>query len=332
MHILIIGVGSIGERHLRSFLRIHGVRCSIAEPNRGTREKIITQYTVQEAYVDFMEANLDDFDGIVICTPTNLHIPVTLELVKAGKHILLEKPLAMNMNGVDQLKRLHSLGKTVLNVGYNFRCDPLYQELRDRILAGEAGSIRLVNYYIGQYWPRMRKDYPPKYAQSRTTGGGAIPDHLVHMINFFEWCFGPPIEVSANQWRLGLKEIATEDTANIIFKFKGGIIAFLGICLCQQDNKMSLQVIGEASTIQLSSEKGCLEIFNPEDRTWINGTSKSLDRDTVFLHQAKHFIDCIEGRDTPRCTLKEAEQTLKTILAALKSSDSDGRFVKVNVD
>ena len=204
MHILIIGVGSIGERHLRSFLRIDGICCSIADTNTGTLERIASQYPVREVYADYREANLNNFDGVVVCVPANLHIPITIELVKAGRHVLLEKPLAMSIYGVDELKRLHTNGKTVLCVAYNYRSDPLYRELRDRILAGDAGSIRLINYYVGQYWPHMRNDYPPQYAQSRTTGGGAIPDHLIHIINFLEWCFGPPLEVSACQWRLGL--------------------------------------------------------------------------------------------------------------------------------
>lgn len=331
MHILIIGVGSIGERHLRNFLRISGVSCSVAEVNPGTLKKITSQYSVKHAYADYREADLNAFDGVVICIPANLHIPVTMEMVKAGKHVLLEKPLAMSVEGVEELKKLNATGKTVLCVGYNYRSDPLFRELRDRVLAGDAGSICLVNYYVGQYWPQMRKDYPPQYAQSRDTGGGAIPDHLIHMINFLEWCFGPPLEVSACQWRLGLTDVATEDTANVVLKFKGGMVAFLGICLFQRDNRMSLQIIGETSTIQFNGGKNHLEIFNTAASIWMKGTNHAVDRDTVFMYQAQHFIDCIRGKDNPRCTLEEAEQTLKTMLAALQSSDSDSRFIMTGV-
>ena len=76
MHFLIIGVGSIGERHLRNLLRIEGVGCSIAETNPVTREKVASEYQVKAAYSDYRDADLAAFDGAVICVPANLHVPI----------------------------------------------------------------------------------------------------------------------------------------------------------------------------------------------------------------------------------------------------------------
>jgi predicted dehydrogenase len=328
MHILIVGAGSAGERHLRNFLCLDGVHCSIAETDTSRREKIAARYPLQAAYSGYREALANKFDAAVICIPADLHIPVASEIVETGIHVLLEKPLAMTMDGVDGLKRLLDKKKTVFSIAYTLRSDPLFRELRERAINGEAGSILLVNFYAGQYWPNMRQDYPPRYAQSRSTGGGAIPDHLIHMINFLEWCFGSPREVSARHWRLGLPDIATEDTAYLVLNFASGVVAFLGICLFQHDTNMRVQMIGEGTTIQLRAEADYLEIFNRGDGNWRTGTNKKLDREMVFREQARHFIECIKGRETPRCTLAEAEQTLQTMLAALHSGDSGGRPVK----
>lgn len=329
MHILIIGAGSIGERHIRNFLRIGGVRCSVAETNTVIRDRIAADYPLQGAYEDYRDASLSDFDGIVICVPTNLHINIAQSMVEAGANVLLEKPLSMSLEGVDDLQRLVEEKSTIFSVAYTLRSDPLYRELRDRIIACEAGAVRLVSFYLGQYWPRMRKGYPPAYAQSRATGGGAIPDHLIHIINFLEWCFGLPEEVSAGQWRLGLPDISTEDTASMVIKFKTGLIAYLGICLFQQDSAMRVQVIGEKTTIQLREESDSLEIFDSALNTWRRGKATKLDRDSVFMYQAQHFLDCIRGEGKPRCNLEEAAQTLRTMLAALQSGDTDSRFVRV---
>ena len=97
-----------------------------------------------------------------------------------------------------------------------------------------------MNFYAGQYWPRLRKDFPPKYAQKRETGGGAIPDHLVHLLNFVEWLFGPPDSISAKQWHLRLEEIATEDIAFATMVFPGGRVAQFGLCLFQRDTNLRL--------------------------------------------------------------------------------------------
>ena len=71
------------------------------------------------------------------------------------------------------------------------------------------------------------------------------------------------------------------------------------------------------------------EIFDDTTGQWRKGTARALDRDDLFRDQAQHFIDCIQGRATPHCTIEEAEQTLRTILTALQSADTDGRFLKV---
>ena len=81
MHFLIIGVGSIGERHLRNLLRIDGVSCSIAEINATMREKTTREYTVQQIYADYRDADLSTFDAVVICVPAHLHIPIALDVV-----------------------------------------------------------------------------------------------------------------------------------------------------------------------------------------------------------------------------------------------------------
>jgi predicted dehydrogenase len=327
MHFLIIGAGSIGERHLRNFLRIKGVHCSVADTSLKILERIKSEYRVDAVYSDYRDARLESFDGVVICIPANLHITVARDIMGSGTNILLEKPLSMNTDGLDELKQLVMEGKGIFSVAFTLRSDPLYRELRDRIVSGEAGAVSMVNFYAGQYWPAMRKDFPPKYAQSRVTGGGAIPDHLIHMINYLEWCFGKPANVAARQWKLGLTDIETEDSGCVIIEFDKGPVAVLNICLFQQDNVMKLQVIGKETTLRLSSETDRLEIFDPAGNTWRCGDITRIDRDMVFLEQAKHFIDCIQGKAEPRCTLAEAEQTLKTMLAALQSGDSDSRLI-----
>jgi len=329
MHFLIIGVGSIGERHLRNFLRIDGVRCSLAEVDTATRERVAAAYGVEASYGDYREADLSAFDGAVICVPADQHVPIAQDVVSAGTHVLTEKPLAMSLDGVDRLRRLRDEKNVVVSVAYTLRSDPLIKELKQLVESAELGEARVVNFYAGQYWPRMRKGYPPWYAQRRETGGGAIPDHLVHYINCLEWMFGAPEEVSAKQWRLGLQDIATEDTAFVTMRFPGGQVAQLGVCLFQRDTNLRLQVVAEAGTIQMNADSDALEIFLDRTSEWTRGRARRLKRDDVFRDQARHFIDCIQGRATPRCTVEEAEQTLRTVLAALESSDGDGRFVKV---
>ena len=329
MHLLIIGVGSIGERHLRNFLRIEGVRCSIAEIDPQLRQKIAADYQVQDVHTDYHDAPLSSYDGVVICTPANLHIAMASDVIAAGAHVLTEKPLAMTFDGIDQLKKLRDEKAVVASVAFVMRCEPLITELKQRVDAGELGSVRMINWYAGQYWPRMRKDYPPQYAQSRHTGGGVIPDMIIHTINYLEWIFGPVAQISASHWRLGLEDIATEDTASVTMRFAAGQIAQLGVCICQRDTNARMQIIAEDGTLQTTHESDAISIFNDNTSQWTKGSARTIDRDDLFRAQAQHFIDCIQGKATPRCTIEQGEQTLRTVLAALESADSDSRFIDV---
>ena len=82
MHILIIGTGSIGQRHLRNALRIEEVRCSVAEMDAATREKVASEHALQGVYADYREADLASFDGVVIAVPAHLHIPIALQAIQ----------------------------------------------------------------------------------------------------------------------------------------------------------------------------------------------------------------------------------------------------------
>ena len=100
-HILIVGVGSIGQRHVENFLKVDDVRCSIAEMDETIRQRVADQFPIEQTYGDFREADLPAFDGVAICTPTNTHIRFATEVASAGTHVLCEKPLDTSLDGVD---------------------------------------------------------------------------------------------------------------------------------------------------------------------------------------------------------------------------------------
>ena len=122
---------------------------------------------------------------------------------------------------------------------------------------------------------------------------------------------------------------ATEDIGSVTLRFPGGPVAQLGMCLFQRDNNLRLQIIADQGTYRLLHDSEQLEVYTEAAGEWTPGRHRRGDRDDTFLDQARHFIDCIEGRATPRCTLEEGEQTLRTVLAALESADGDSRFVPI---
>src|SRR4051794_30958568 len=103
--LLIVGVGSIGERHLRCAQHIQSVELAICEINAGLQQTIAERYSIQHVYTDFDAALAARPTSAVICVPANLHVSLARRLVESGIHVLIEKPLSTSLDGIDQLRQ-----------------------------------------------------------------------------------------------------------------------------------------------------------------------------------------------------------------------------------
>ncbi len=328
-HILIVGGGSIGERHLRNFLRHEGVTCSLVEPDAALSQELGAQYKIHQAHSDLQAVDLSGVDGVIICTPTNLHVPMLIQLADAGVGILCEKPLAITTRGVDDLTTAIKQHGTVVDMAFCLRHNPLAKEVKERIDSGDLGPVSVVLGIISQYWPKMRAQWPPQYAIRRETGGGVIPDHMVHLINLLEWLMGTVSSVSAFQRHMKLQDIGTEDFGTVTLRFNEDRVAVLTTCLFQHNRQDTLQFVGDDATAIYDPAQDHLQIYRATTQTWEPGRAANINRDDLFYRQAGHFLACLRGQATPRCTVDDAAGTLNTILAAMKSSDGNGEFVEI---
>ena len=103
--VLIVGVGSIGQRHLRCFQQTGRVRLSICEINPDVAIASRRGYRIDRSIADLDAALADRHDAAVIATPAHLHVPMAIRLAEAGVHLLMEKPLSTSMEGVDTLRQ-----------------------------------------------------------------------------------------------------------------------------------------------------------------------------------------------------------------------------------
>ena len=120
-NILIVGAGGIGTRHIRCFLKTKRCRVSVCEPRSEKLKEIKQEYPIKDAFKDFTAVNLRNFDGVVICTPPNLHIPMAQRCADEGVHFLLEKPLSLNLKGIEELKATIKNKGIVAGVAYVYR-------------------------------------------------------------------------------------------------------------------------------------------------------------------------------------------------------------------
>jgi predicted dehydrogenase len=315
--VLVIGVGSIGERHVRCFQATGRADVAICEPDSAIRATIADRYGIAKCYTSFEKALEHPFDLAVVATPAPFHIPQARKLVEHGISPLIEKPLSLSLDGLPELEPSVAVRGITAGVAYPFRAHPSLAAMRAAILEGRFGRPLQVTVVAGQHFPTYRPAYREIYYRDRATGGGAIQDALTHMINAVEWIVGPTTSVVADAERLKLDGVAVEDTAHVIAR-NGDVLANYSLNQHQPANELSITVVCERGQSRFEGHRACWSWLSEVDGAWQEETTM-LDRDTLFRRQAEEFIAAVDRRTQPLCTLAEGRATVETVLAILKS-------------
>ena len=315
--VVVIGVGSIGERHVRCFLATGRAAVSMVETRATLADEVSQRYGVP-AYPDLEQALAQDPTVAVIATPAPLHVPMATRLVEAGLHVLIEKPLSISLEGVARLKDLIAAQRVTVAVAYVYRAFPMLVSMRNALASGRFGTPRQLTAVCGQHFPTYRPAYREIYYASRKMGGGAIQDALTHIINLGEWLVGPVDRVVADAAHLVLPGVEVEDTVHVLTR-QGPLLGSYALNQHQAPNEATVSVICDEGTVRCEIHNNrWLSMKKPGD-PWQEEAFGTTARDTPFVAQAHAFLDAVEGKAAPLCTLEEGIQTLKVNLAILNS-------------
>ena len=315
---LIVGVGSIGERHLRCFQRTERVRTSICEVHPDLRERIAKEYGIERCFDNLNDALKVHHDVAVVATPAHLHVPMARQLAEADVHLLIEKPLSTALDGVDALCDLVNQKQLVAAVAYIQRANPALVAMKQAIDSGRFGRPLQITALCGQDFPFYRPAYREIYYADHATGGGAIQDALTHIINAGEWLVGPINRLIADAAHQSLEGVEVEDTVHLLTRHDNVLGSFT-MNQYQAPNEAIITVVCEKGTARLEILERRWSWMVEPGTPWNVETSDVPERDTLFVNQANHFLDAVENRAVPACSLAEGVQTLRCNLAALES-------------
>jgi len=323
-NILVVGGGSIGERHLRCFLKTGKVYVSLCDTSPAIRERLKGQYPVVDVIEDYASADLARYDTVIICTPAQLHISMALRAVEAGCNVLCEKPLSTTLDGIDALAAAIERKGVHFVVAYVQRAMPPLAELKRRIDSGEIGQIKHVLAAWGQHFPTYRPAYRQIYYADRRTGGGALQDAVTHVLNYVQWCMGPASSVYCQADHMVLPGVTVEDTASLILRFRNSpAIGTITLNQFQTNNSGVYEFAGTEGTLRLETTGWRIGVCKDEQWSWTE--PRTFERDDFFIRQAELFLKTVDEGAPPLCTLSEARDTLAAILGSLTSSDQNRR-------
>jgi len=319
--ILIVGGGSIGERHLRCFQRTGRTGVSLCEIRDDLRGQIAERYRLSQTYSSLETALAENWDAGVICTPANLHIPMAMAFAEKSIPVLIEKPLSVALEGIAEFQERIVSQSLPVSVAYVLRHHPGFLAMKQALGDSRFGRPVEVVMTGGQHFPFYRPAYRETYYTRHETGGGAIQDALTHMMNAAEWLVGPVTKLVADAEHCLLEGVAVEDTVHVLTRH-GGVLGSFSLNQHQAANETTLTVICEQGMLRFESHNcrwlSCLKPGEP----WNVEGEFSLERDDLFVAQANAFLDQLEDKRGPACSIEEALQTLRVNLAALESLKS----------
>lgn len=318
-HILVVGVGSIGERHVRCFQNTGRARLSICEVHDSLREKVGQRYGIERCYSDLATALAEPHDAVVVAAQAHVHIPIAQQAADAGLHLLIEKPLAIALDGIESLKQTVLRERLVAAVAYVYRAHPALAAMRLAIQEGRFGRPLQVVAISGQNFPTYRPAYQDTYYRDRAMGGGAIQDAMTHVINATEWLVGPADRLIADATHQLLEGVDVEDTVHLMARH-GDVMGCYALNQHQAPNENTITVVCERGTARFEMHRNRWRWVTEVEGQW-EEEQTPLERDTLFTRQAGAFLDAIAGKANPLCTLDEGLQTLRVNLAALASLD-----------
>jgi predicted dehydrogenase len=322
--VLVIGCGSIGERHLRCFQQTGRANVMVCDTNTSLLRQIGGKYRVP-TFHSWKQALAERPGAVVICTPAPSHVPIALAALRAGCHVLIEKPLSNSLAGIDALLEACRDSAQQSAVAYIYHSYPVLDAARAWLRNNDLGPIQQVTVVTGQPFHRLRPGYAATYYRDRQSGGGAIQDALTHPVNWVESVIGRADSVLCDCAHLVVPGVEVEDTVHVSARH-GPTLASYALNQFQVPNETTFQFNAKRGSVRIEFPPHRWGFFREGDAAWTWHDSPPLDRDAPFITQANAFMDQIEGQPTRLCSVPAAADTLRFNLAAIASAEADTRI------
>ena len=328
----LVGAGAISTQHLEALDAIPGARIAAiasasADRARTAGERWDVPWTTD---VDELVAR-EDIDAVTISTPSGLHPSQAMAALRHGKHVLVEKPLALSNDDaravVDEARDRGLVAATVSQR----RFEPVVQAIRDTVAGGALGRISLI---VAEGFYHRPQSYYDSAAWRGTVAldGGVLMNQAIHTVDLLRWIGGPVESVAGHVATIGHR-IEAEDTATVSLRFSNGALgAILATTCAATERPVELRIHGERGHIRLVGEEAA-EWAVPDlpapvaaeadGAEGVGATSATWGTNAVgYVRQYTDFISAIRDRRAPAVTAADGAAAVEIVLAAYESSRS----------
>jgi len=327
----IIGCGVIAPTHASAMDKIENARLvAVADVLEDKAQQFAEKHGAAHYYTNYNELLArDDIDAISVCTPHHLHAPVVINAAKAGKHALVEKPMAITMAEADEMIAECEAANVKLGAVFQHRFDPAAQCIRKAIDEGRLGKLVRGGSYTK--WYRSQEYFADSWRGKLAEGaGGALINQAIHMVDLLRWFMGPVDVISANIATL-THSIEVEDVAIASIKFKSGALGTVEASISTVPNMPEqLEISGTKGTVVLEGPKLIRWDVEGED---LEQVQSELGSDSRFQgksyygdshpRQIEDFVQAIMADTAPYIDGVKGRDAVEVVLGIYESGRSE---------
>lgn len=326
MKILIVGLGSVGRRHLRNLVALGQTDLVLLRSGRSTLpDDDLRGYPVAR---EVEEALHSKPQAAIIATPTSLHLESAIPLARAGIDLLLEKPVSHTMQGVLELAQAAAASGAQVMIAYQYRQHPGLRKVRAWLTEGAIGRPLAAHAHYGDFLPDWHpwEDFHQSYSARADLGGGVVLT-LCHPLDYLVWMLGEVTQVfgmTASQAGFG---IDVEDTALATLRFASGVMAAVHLNYVQQPPCHQMSLLGTEGTIAWDQADGAARLYRAATGAWeVQEVPAGYERNDMFVAEMKAFLDMVAGCSPAEPSLADGIRSLELALAILESSRQGRRI------
>lgn len=310
----ILGAGGVADRQMLPNIRdLPNVRLQavmVRDPARA--RKLAEKYGALRSYDQVGDLLRDpEVEAVYVATPVNHHAPQVIAAAEEGKHVLCEKPMALNVEQCQEMIAACAANGVKLMVCFPLRFAPAYQRMREMVQRGELGEIVLARVQLAKWYPLEPAAWRSDPLQA---GGGVLMDLGSHLFDFLRFVVGEIQEVSA---ALGFEtfNLPVEDTAAVRVRFRHGGHGFIDTSFGVFHASNQIEIYGTQGTLLRGPGEAAPRLFTAAGE-------QVLPTEPVHLYRAEmeHFSRCILEDTEPLSTGWDGLRNIALIQAAYESA------------
>lgn len=309
LKLLVVGIGSIGRRHsdvLYSALGCHNI--TIWDPVRSRAQEHAANYPGMQTVATLEEGLEQKPDAVFICSPPALHMKQAEMAIRAGCHVMVEKPLSIDMPSIERVKKLAEENGKMVSVALCNRYHKGLQRIKEIVDSGKLGKIINIRGSMGEFFPESRPDYRSTYYVQYN---GCF--ELIHAVDYTVWVAGgEPQEIygiCGSDADIGFH---SPDNAEVLFRTDNGVTCSVNLAFYQTPSHCELTVYGSEGTCELryTHTDYTIRTYTRTTRCWEEEGEEGLYRNMMFEAEDREFLESVASGNYKGCSMSDAARAV----------------------